>query len=293
MGAFRDLASALLGVDLAPTADYLGIDDVSANQTKKITPAELLAGTPAIGLGLTGARAGAISALESDILHDRSRGALFFDDFVTNVVSGQNGIHVATVSGTGAVFSNTASIAKTFGMSSLSTGTTATGRCTITPPVIAFARWADGILYYDAIIRPTASTETEEFMVSCGLSSVVGANPTNGAYILYDRLTNPTNWLCRTNNAVNSADSGVAFVSDALIRQTVVLDSVLSEARYYINGAQVASFTSNLPSTSTLLCPMTGIYKSAGTTARILNVDLVQCRLLFNEADKRLSGIAA
>lgn len=93
------------------------------------------------------------------------------------------------------------------------------------------------------------STASEEFQVYVGSHNGGAASPTRGLYFEYDRLNHGVNWQAVTNDGgtLTRVDTGVVVGSlfTGFARLAIICDP--TTAVFYINGTQVASISTNLP----------------------------------------------
>lgn len=159
----------------------------------------------------------------------------------------------------------------------VSTGNTSTGRVGIGQGIAAAATLsqlydvAQGDLETTHSISLAAlSTGTERYSIGAGWrDSSALANIVNGAYFEYSDNVNGGKFLCRTiagGVASTPVDSGITVAINTAYKLTVKLST--TAARFYINGALVATITTNLPSGSAQrTASMCMLEKSAGSTS--------------------------
>lgn len=195
------------------------------------------------------------------------------------------------------------------GIFEMTTGTTTTGISGLrTGFLIDFGSYTS-TTFEVTVGVPTLSTVGEEHEDVLGYSDTSSVNPTDGCYFMYDRLpvaTAPTTgtinagqdkWQCwsAANNARTGYTMDGAITSDgsfvtvnAPVAALVLPDTNIynlkivettsagtpTKCEYYVNGVKSCEISTHLPSGSARL---TGagffILKSAGTTARTLDVD--------------------
>lgn len=163
------------------------------------------------------------------------------------------------------------------GVATCSTGTTTTGYCAaafLHEPNIFTAASTDIVV--GARVRVTTlSTVGEQHEVRAGLCNTFNATaPTNG---LYFRLQHgDTNWECVNARAAAETvtDSGVAAVAGTWVNLKVHY-AAGGNATFYIDGTLVATQSANKPTDATGLYALAGIAKAAGSTARLLGIDLL------------------
>ena len=103
----------------------------------------------------------------------------------------------------------------------------------------------------------------------------MAADPTDGVYFLYDRLTN-VNWLAVTaSNGVRTlTNTGIAVAAGVYNKLKIIVNYNGTAAYFYINGVLVATNTLNIPTGAGRNTGyFTNIIKSAGLTARYFHSD--------------------
>ena len=135
----------------------------------------------------------------------------------------------------------------------------------------------EGHLTYETMVSIDALSDgTETFSVQCGL--VASPSSTTQNYnghisFFYKHDINSGKWYGIVRNGSGSesyADLGITVAADKSYTLRLELDRINSEVRYYIDGTYAGRITTNIPSTYTAFGPRNGIWKSAGTTARIM-----------------------
>lgn len=225
----------------------------------------------------------------------RNRVGEDFEDFKTTVTADATLIGSTTLqsslSGTGAQIAQGQDFLQSeLGVLDLTTGTTTTGRCA-TQAAGAWLYLFQPTLYQACGARvrlQTASDGTNTYRVHVGFCALNTATPTDGYY--FESPAAAGNWhaVIRDDSAdLANIDTGVAadFGAPGGWHVYVVeFDPDFGGFRFYIDGAVVASDTVNEPD---LLAPITnfgvGIFKTAGTTSRIVECDY----LSYNVPDAR------
>jgi hypothetical protein len=198
----------------------------------------------------------------------------------------------ATNSGTGAaaatVTTGIDSTENCAGVAQMSTGTTATGRSSI---VLDSANLLLGIFDTRCRFRlqvDTLSTVTETFTAYVGLIDVPGAGDnTDGAYFRYTNVGATPNWVCvtRSNSTETATTTSTAAVTTFEIFE-VRVNQAGTSATFYINGALVATHTTNIPTAANRFTGVGAkIEKSLGVTARQIRVDY--CSMLLARSGAR------
>lgn len=194
----------------------------------------------------------------------------FFTDYTASnaLVSSVSGVGAAQ--NFGAVESDTSSI----GWVQSQTGTDTTGRSGYQSQTMSF-RFDQGILFLETkIVIPTLSDGTETFTFLGGFADAVTTSIVDGAFFRYTHSVNSGKFeaVTRSNSVETAADTGITVVAGTAYKLTIIGTS--TSVAFYINGALVATITTNIPSGSGRATgTYVGINKSAGTTSRNLNHD--------------------
>jgi len=185
--------------------------------------------------------------------------------------------------GTGAGFATNAAVDSGHpGTTQLSTGTTTTGTSFISlgpnssSQCIILGGGALTIIWILKIDTLSNSTDTYQVVAGIGANQSAG-NFNNGVFFNYNDPGGGSpvpNWQIVTAKAasITTADSGIAASTNFVTLQ-MTINAAGTSASFFINGVQ----TSNSPIATTIpivaISPMCWIIKSAGTTARVINVD--------------------
>jgi len=205
-----------------------------------------------------------------------------WEHFTIPVLTTSNGagfVHGSS-GGTGAASNGfvTPTVAGCFGVQELSTGTTATGWAGIGVGNYGTIGKFDGtnkIRYAAKIYIPTLRTGTEEYTVIVGFGdgNGNGAEPLDGAYWKYSSANASWQYITANNSTrtTNTSSTTVAINTPYVLE--VEFDG--TGCNFFINGTQVGSrVTTNLPTASGREFSLgVSITKSAGTTARLLDID--------------------
>jgi len=219
---------------------------------------------------------------------DRTRWRDFedFESFSTTITA--TGVLVAAgnrwgveLSGTGAQVVQAHASDFLPGIASVETGTLAAGRCAVKPFSIVSWNYQQTEKGWFACRGKivTLSDATNQFEVRLGLISSFAAAPTDG---LFFRATHANtvggtgHWeavnMDDTSN-ITAADTGVAI--DTNYHEFAIYHDGAT-AHYYIDGAEVATQSTNRPDNATGLIPGAGIFKGASTTSRQFRVDFIE-----------------
>jgi hypothetical protein len=156
-----------------------------------------------------------------------------------------------TVSGTGAAFSVLAVGAENaIGILRFAGGTVATGRGSIASPNFTSLLFGKGIARFSSTIRqPVLSDITNTYTIRAGFIQSITAESTNGAFFRYTNGVNSGRWqaVTRTNNAETAVDTGIAATANTWIALEIEVNAAGTSALFKINGAVVATITTNIP----------------------------------------------
>ena len=105
-------------------------------------------------------------------------------------------------------------------------------------------------------------------------NSAADSGLTRSAGLYYSNSN--ANWQAITYNASvgTTTDTGIAAVADGTYQTFCVRANGTSSVQFLINGAIVATHTTNIPSST--VCPYVTIAKSAGTTSRTIRLDYIR-----------------
>lgn len=209
-----------------------------------------------------------------------TRGASSFelDEDFPNILYGTPFLEAAA--GAGAAAASSASDTTHPGIVAFSTGTTATGSDGALLAADCL-RLGGGEIVLVALVRwPTLSTVAQEYISRVGLLDVVAADAVDGCYFEYDRLTSGDVVRCKTSaNSVRTATATTtAIVANTWTHLALVVNAAASSVGFYVDGVLVATHTANIPTGAGRETSIgMAIVKSAGGTARTLDVDRIAC----------------
>lgn len=191
-----------------------------------------------------------------------------------------------STSGTGAavtfvsVLASIGAQSNRFGIASLATGTTSTGRANVITPTMDQIVPAFGRIVFSAIIRTPSSLSdgTNRYGIKVGLGTLNGSIVDGtGASFRYRDNINSGKWQTMTTDSLGTqtfTDSGVTVAVDTWYRFDIIVNADATKSQYYLNGTLVATDTATLQSGSSItLGAQVMILKSIGTTSRICYVD--------------------
>lgn len=240
-----------IGTTVDPINDQLLIYDASASAIKKVGIEALLAQL-------------SWWKIESDFAFD--------DEKFTQVATGGGGAGSSVIDGENSHP----------GIYQLSTGTTSAGAAGQRSALTGL-KLGGGEFRFVSIIRiPTLSDGTETFTVRVGFGDSGSADGTDAVFFRYTHSVNSGQWVlvARDNGSETTSNTSSAPVANTWYRMEIVINAAGTSASFYIDGAAVGSALTALPTgaTETLGVLAGSIVKSAGTTARTLDIDY--CRAL-------------
>jgi hypothetical protein len=191
--------------------------------------------------------------------------------------SGIKGV-AASVSGSGAtVGDDNDDNPSQIGIVYCSTGTDTTGRAGVISAAGAL-RFAGGRhrVRWDIKLN-NLSDGTDTYTVRIGFLDLVSGEPVDGCYFRYTHSVNGGKWqaVTRSNDVETATDTNVA-AGTAWAYLEIEIGADANSAAFYAGGTLRATNTTNIPSGAGRLTGLgAGIIKSAGTTARLLLLDLM------------------
>lgn len=170
-----------------------------------------------------------------------------------------------------------------YGILQPQTGTTTTGQAYITSTGNSLILGVGRVRWRADYNIPTASDGTETFTVWAGINDGAGLGADCVSF-RYSHTEHSGNWVafCRSNgNETGSVvNTGIAAVHATDYRALEIeVNAAGTSADFRINGANVATITTNIPTTAARVTGVfMGIVKSAGITNRMFNIDLAGIR---------------
>jgi hypothetical protein len=192
--------------------------------------------------------------------------------------------YLGAATGTAAVVNWGTGAGSRVGILQCDTGTTTTGVVAVYTASGGLALGSGRFRFRSDINVPLASDGTETFTVRAGLSDAfsVGGSGIDGVFFRYSHSVNSGNWVCVTrSNSVetltNTAVAGVHATAYSVLE--IEVNAAGNSVLFYIDGVLVATHVANIPTgAGRELGISVHILKSAGTTSRSLNVDLMAHR---------------
>lgn len=223
------------------------------------------------GAGNTGWVAVAASAGSSFV---PSTTLAFYDDFQHNATPTQ---FLVTGGVTGAVTWSPAAVAAHPGYARLSTGANIAGDIGMNIGSITAFVPGGGVLSFETVVRiPTLSDGTNTFRVQIGFNDGTQVIPVNmGVYFSYIHSENSGKWRLAVNDAGSPSlsNTSVTVVAGIWVRLGLVFAADGTTCDGFIDGANIGTVSVNPANAGSFGM---GIVKTAGTSARTLDVDYIQ-----------------
>lgn len=171
----------------------------------------------------------------------------------------------------------------------VNTGTSTTGRCMIRQSNCAF-NGSDGSVEvtYVVLTDTNLSDGTDTYTIVAGLcDNINGAAQTDSVFFRYTDAGGAApdgNWECVTESGgtETATDTSNTVSSNTWYTLQFVINDDWSEVKFYIDGTLEATHTTNIPTLSQDAGGINiGIFKSAGTNNRYMNVDCMSALLYF------------
>ncbi|RTL25804.1 MAG: hypothetical protein EKK55_08745 [Rhodocyclaceae bacterium] len=209
-----------------------------------------------------------------------------FDDMFWSTLP--NGGWTAGSSGTGttpvAATAGVDSTEKAQGVVQLTTGSTSTGRSSIYQGLNSLLLGQGTALEFETrLYVGNLSTASEEYVLHFGFldNANASAEPTDSAAFVYRRATDGDFWVLQTRSASSETKTVTSDEPSAsayaIFKIVVAADG--GSVEFFIDGVSKGTHTTNIP---TGAGRQTGIgmriYKTAGTTARVVNIDWVRIK---------------
>lgn len=182
--------------------------------------------------------------------------------------TGGTGASVAAVSASASLGANR------IGLVSFSTGSTTTGRAGMSTSSVQLL--SNGTVRLACSFRvPTLSDASNTFTIALQLAeSSTSPSANNRVGFRYSHGLNSGKWLaeCDSAGSTSTLDSGVTVAVDTWYELELVVNGGGTSVEFFVNGSSVGTIATNIP-TATALGILHGIFKSAGTTARLVYAD--------------------
>jgi hypothetical protein len=164
------------------------------------------------------------------------------------------------------------------GVATLQTGTDTTGFASLATVIHEVN---GGSIFTSEIKINNLSTVSDEFQVWVGWGNTANASDFTNGYFFRYRRTASTNWqICTLNSTTETAvNTATAVQENAWITLQLKINDNRDVVEYFVNGNRVGVVNTNLPASNAFLYGVAKVVKSAGTTNRTVDVDLVHCNL--------------
>lgn len=218
----------------------------------------------------------------------RYRGSSYDYDFITGSIAEYQTQNAAANGGSVSWDTTTFTDGTACGVQKLDTSTATNGNARTYPQTISSATYLNnGEYFFEARLRmPNLSDATDTFQIAAGL---VDANnvisPSNGILLRYTHGTHSGNWELYTalSASSTSTDSSSAVAANTWYRVGFIVNATCTSVTFYVNGTSVGTVSTNLP-TAVKLFPAVLIFKTAGTTSRVLFCDYIATQKDFSSS---------
>jgi hypothetical protein len=207
---------------------------------------------------------------------DFNKLTLLLEDFIASATSGQTGWTI-TSSGTSAATAVTSTLFGRYGVNSLTTGTTATGRNCISKGgnIIVFS---NGVTVWEASVRlANLSTPTERYIYYAGFGdNAVAGEQSDGVYFHYNEGVSGDFWRIKTanNNTRTTEVTTSPILANEWYKLKIEIAPNGTRADFFVNDVNIGNITTNIPIAANRNTGMLfKIEKTVGTTARLAYVD--------------------
>ena len=197
----------------------------------------------------------------------------------------------SAISGTGAavsfasVLATIGAVSSRYGIASIATGTTTTGRAQIQTPLVDQILFGYGRLSMSAMILTPSSLSdgTNRYGLKVGFGNQTTIiTEAVGAVFRYRDNINGGNWqiyLVDASSTLTQVDTGIAVAASTWYRLEIIINADASSTEFWINGNRVGTVVANLQSgTSITAGVLAMIIKALGTTSRTFYMDYLEFR---------------
>jgi hypothetical protein len=150
-------------------------------------------------------------------------------------------------------------------------GTTATGRCAVTGALNLFRLSLGRAIFKTRLRIPVLSDATTTYSQRYGFFDIVSSEATDGVFFRYTHSVNGGRFqaVSRNNNVETAVDTGVTVAAATTYRFHIDVNAAGTSVEFLIDGAVVATITTNIPTAASPRTTGFGIMalKSVGTTA--------------------------
>ncbi len=165
------------------------------------------------------------------------------------------------------------------GVGGITSGSTTTGKAGVGWFNAAYGFVAaDTIKFFARIRIPTLSDGTNTFVVRAGLMNTLNAAPTDGG--IWVEANAGANWRARVMDdsaSTPDSDTGITVATANYVNIAIIYDG--TSAHFYMSSGTasmtevVTAIATGFPDAATTVIPGVSIVKSAGGTARTVNID--------------------
>lgn len=167
--------------------------------------------------------------------------------------------------------------ANAIGVSQMDTGTTATGRRTLSTNLSSLVTTKSRLRFSSRFAIEQLSSGTQTFTTIIGfLDTTATGDPAHGAYFRYTDGTNGGRWQCITSQASTRTTNDSGITADTNYHAfTIEINEAGTSTTFFIDGVLVATITTNIPNGTLAQAFGYGwkIEKSVGTTQVNQSID--------------------
>jgi hypothetical protein len=131
--------------------------------------------------------------------------------------------------------------------------------------------------YKDRNYISAAADETNDYILRLGFGdAVTNTDPTDGAWLAYDRANHATNWRTGVSGGGSAtvADTATAVPIATLFDLNIEIASDSSRVDYWVDRTLIATVTgANVPAAGEQFGMVGSLFKTAGTTSRTFTTD--------------------
>lgn len=191
-------------------------------------------------------------------------------------------IFPTTINGAGASVVMNPGTMQRPGQVSLTSGTNSAGRAAIaTNQSLLIFGGGGGADFEAAVYYPVISVATNRFNTYLGFIDTLTGDQTDGVYFAYEEAVSPNWQICTASNSTRTKTiTSVPVTAATWITVRVVVNFLGTLATYYINGTQVGTISTNIPTTTGQECGAgVALAKIAGGSSRNILLDYIYMQL--------------
>jgi hypothetical protein len=189
----------------------------------------------------------------------------------------------------GSVLGTIGAVTNRYGIASLATGTTTTGRAQIQTPLVDQILFGFGRLSMSAMILTPSSlsdgTNRYGLKIGFGNQTTLLTESCGGVFRYRDTI-NSGKWevyFIDSASNLTQVDTGITVATSTWYRLEIIINPDASISEFFINGVRVATVTGNLQSGTSITAGLLAmIIKSVGTTSRTFYIDNLEFRQEVN-----------